>query len=325
MSSAVLVTGATGFIGRHVCTALRNSGLRVRGTVRDRSSEHAGIVLDQDVLVRDIADVTNWHEMFSGVDTVVHLAARVHVLKDGSNNALAAYRRVNVDATEELARRAAMAGITRLVYMSSIKVNGEITTLDANGRRQRFSEADLPAPTDPYGLSKWEAEQALEKVSRETGLQVVILRPPLVYGAGVGANFLRLVQWVAEGRPLPFGSVNNLRSLVYAGNLADAVVCCLQSPMVGSRTYLVSDTDISTPGLISAIAQSLDVKPSCFKFPVVLMRAAAVVSGQTGVVSRLLDSLLIDSSRIRRELDWTPPYGMNEGLAQTAAWYRRCQ
>jgi nucleoside-diphosphate-sugar epimerase len=253
----------------------------------------------------------------SNVSTVVHLAARVHVLDDPAADPLAAYREVNVDGALRLARSAADAGVRRFVFVSSIKVNGEAT------HGAPFTEASPPNPVDPYGISKWEAEQGLRQIAGETGLEVVILRPPLVYGPGVKANFRRLLAGVDRGAPFPFGAIHNRRSLVFVGNLADAIVSAVEHPAAAGETFLVSDGPaVSSPELVRAIAHALGRRPRLLDVPPSLLTLAGRVLRRDAVVQRLLGSLEIDSSRIRTTLDWTPPYTMQQGLAETASWWR---
>lgn len=265
----------------------------------------------------DIGADTLWKEAFVGVNTLVHLAARVHVMKETDPDPLSQFRQVNVLGTERLAREAARAGIRRFIYVSSLKVNGESTGVHGCG----FRETDTQNPKDFYALSKWEAEQVLHQVSQETGMEVVILRPPLVYGPGVGANFLRLLRLVQKGLPLPFGAIDNQRSLVYVGNLVDVIVTCLERPAAAGQTYLVSDgEDVSTPELIRKMADALNRPARLLSIPPAVLRFLATLTGKSGVMNRLSDSLVIDSSKIRKELDWTPPYSMAEGLKATARW-----
>ncbi len=312
----VLVTGANGFIGRKLCVSLEEHGYAIRAAVREPSSA-TGLSKAVDVVtVGAIGTETDWSQALRGVETVVHLAARVHVLREKARNPLAEFRLVNVAGTERLARMAASAGVRRLVYVSSIKVNGEHT------HELPFTEADTPEPQDAYGLSKWEAEQALLKIAAETGLEVVIVRPPLVYGPGAGGNFLRMMDWVNRGFPLPLGSIRNLRSLIYLGNLVDALVVCVTHPRAAGNIFLVSDgEDVSTPELIRRLAQAMGRRPRLVSFPPALLRLAGLLTGKSAEVERLLGSLRVDSSKIRRELQWTPPFSMTQGLRETAVWY----
>ncbi|MGH8641845.1 MAG: NAD-dependent epimerase/dehydratase family protein [Burkholderiales bacterium] len=309
--NTALVTGAIGFIGRALCEALAASGHRVRRAVRQSDSAS-----DKTVAVGDIGPDTDWGAALEGVNSVVHLAARTHVLRETAADSPAAYRRTNVAGTERLARAAAARGVRRLVYLSSVKVNGERT-----GERP-YREEDVPRPEDPYGVSKAEAERALAAIAKETGFPITVLRPPLVYGPGVKGNFLRLLRLVARGVPLPLGTIDNRRSFIYVGNLVDAIVQALDAPRAAGRTYLAADgEDLSTPGLVRALASALGVKPRLVSFPLAPLKFAAKLAGRGAEFARLADSLQVDSTRIRRELDWRPRYTPAQGLAETARWY----
>jgi nucleoside-diphosphate-sugar epimerase len=250
------------------------------------------------------------------VSVVFHLAARTHVLRETARDAFAEYRRINVEGTRSLAQAAAHAGVRRMVFLSSIKVNGE-RTMDLP-----FDESAKPQPEDAYGVSKWEAEQALIRVTSEEGPESVILRPPLVYGPGVKGNFLRLMHWTARGVPLPLASVDNRRSMIAVDNLADALVTAGTSPAAAGKTYLVSDgVDVSTPGLIRAIADALRVRPRLFPCPPSLLLMGATALGKREEIRRLTGSLQIDSSKIRRDLAWMPHLQSADGLLRTAQWY----
>ncbi len=314
----VLVTGAGGFIGRHVCALLALGGYRVRGTGR-RSTPAGGITGLKDWMPVGAVDAnTDWSGVLEGMEVVVHLAGRAHVMHDRADDPLAEYRRVNLAGTENLARQAARLGVKRFVFMSSVKVHGEST-----GVARGFTENDAPNPGDAYALSKWEAEQALRRVSDESEMEIVVLRPPLVYGPGVGANFLRLMRVVDLGWPLPFAWIRNSRSLIYVGNLADAVRACLESESAAGRTYLVKDMDVSTPELIRMMAGALNRRARLFGVPPALLRGGAWLVLRPRMMQRLLDSLVIDDAHIRRELSWSPPVPVPEALARTALWFRQ--
>lgn len=312
----VLVTGANGFVGRALCAELLKRRYVVRGAVRDSSYRDGGGC--EVVKVAAVDATTEWTDALKGMDTVIHLAARVHVMNDTVADPLAEFRRVNTAGTEHLARCAAANGVKRLIYASSIKVNGEAT---CGG--QKFTEADAPAPQDPYGISKWEAEQALHRVAAETGLEVVIVRPPLVYGPGVKGNFISLLAAIDKGIPLPLAGANNARSLVYVGNLVDALIVCAIHPSAAGQTYLVSDGEaVSTASLADNIARALGRRNRMFYFPPVLLRAGAALFGRSAQVDRLFGSLLAGDEKIRCELSWSPPYSLEQGLRETAEWYR---
>jgi nucleoside-diphosphate-sugar epimerase len=307
----VLVTGANGFVGRTLCAQLAASGFRTRPAMRapDPGTPEA-------VAVGDIGERTDWRAALTGVSHVAHLAARTHVLRETAADPVAEYRRINVQGTERLARSAAACGVRRLLFVSSVKVNGERT----EGRP--YTEADAPRPEDAYGVSKWEAEQALARIAADTGLEVVVLRPPLVYGPGVKGNFLRLMNLVARGAPLPLGAIANRRSLIFAGNLADAIASALVAREAAGKTYLLNDgEDVSTPDLVRRLAQSLGVKPRLIPVPLALLGLAASLAGRRAELARLAGSLQVDSTRVRRELAWRPPFTLAQGLEQTAQWY----
>ncbi len=313
----ILVTGTNGFVGRVLCERLVADGWQVRGTIR--STEQLGTFPAgvEVVQIKSIGADTDWSDVLIRADAVVHLAARVHVMNDTATDPLSAFRQVNVAGTDRLARMAAINGVKRFVYVSSIKVNGE-------GCEKPFTEHDIPAPDDPYGISKREAEQVLHLIAGDTGLEVVILRPPLVYGPGVKANFLSLFKIVDRGIPLPLASINNHRSLIYLGNFVDAIITCINHPKAAVQTYLVSDgEDVSTPELIQRMAAALGRPARLFPFPPSLMRFAGKLFGKSDAVERLVGSLTIDSSKIQRELGWKPPYTMEQGLKETAEWYKR--
>lgn len=312
MMETVLVTGAAGFVGHALCEALAASGRRYRPAVRAR-----GAALRDAVAVGEIGPETDWRAALEGVGCVVHLAARTHVMAETTADPLGAYRRVNVAGTERLARAAAAHGARRLVFLSSVKVNGERT-----GERA-FTEEDAPRPEDAYGISKREAEQALARVAANSGLEVAILRAPLVYGPGVKGNFLRLLRLVARGMPLPLGAVNNRRSLVYVGNLVSAIILAIDAPAAAGATYLLADgEDLSTPALVRALARALGVNARVPAVPLGALKLLAAAAGRRAELARLTDSLQVDSLRIRRELGWRPPFTLAQGLERTAKWYR---
>ncbi len=321
----VLVTGANGFVGAAMCKSLAHRGHRVRAVVRNPQSAGALPTANESpadgvetAAVGNIDAQTDWSAALSGMDTVIHLAARVHVMHEKSGGPLDEFRRVNVAGTEHLARAAAASGVKRMVYVSSIKVNGEAI---AGG--QKFSETDTPAPQDPYGISKYEAEQALHRVARETGMEIVIVRPPLVYGPRVKGNFILLLKMLGTGIPLPLASVNNRRSFIYLGNLVDALIACATHPAAAGQTYLVSDgEDVSTPELLRFLAGAAGQPARLFSFPPRLLKALARLAGKGPQVDRLLGSLCVESGKIRTELNWTPPYSLQQGLQATAEWYR---
>lgn len=313
-AAPVLVTGANGFVGRYVCDALSGRRQPYRMLVRDGAQ-----VGGTDAAVFRTPGLFHGEAVrpaLRGCRAVIHLAARVHVMEDRSADPLAEFRRVNVEGTRAIARWAMEAGAKRFVLVSSVKVNGESTP------EAPFQESDAPAPEDPYGQSKWEAEQALRRIADETGLEVVILRPPLMYGVGVKANFLRLMKLVHRGVPLPFGAVRNRRSFAFVGNLADAAVAASEHPRAPGETLLVSDGPaLSSPELVRAIAAAMDRRARMLPVPPPLLRAAGALTGRQATVDRLLASLEVNSSKIRGVLGWTPPFSMEEGLRETVEWF----
>jgi nucleoside-diphosphate-sugar epimerase len=316
ISMRVLVTGANGFVGHVLCTTLTQQGYAVRGAVR--SNPHAIATKVPCVAVGDITEKTDWSVALMDVDVLIHLAARVHVMKDFAADPLAEFLKVNLHGTVNLAQQAAQASVKRLVYVSSVKVNGEATA-----DLQSFTESDRAAPQDPYGISKWQAEQALHRIARETGLEIVIVRPPLVYGPGVKGNFMRLLAAIDREIPLPLAGANNLRSLLYVGNLVDALITCAIHPAATGQAYLVSDgEDISTAMLVEKIARALERKSRSFYFPPDILRAVASGLGRAEQVDRLFGSLRVSDEKIRNELGSVPPYTLEQGLHATAEWYR---
>lgn len=309
--SGVLVTGATGFVGTALCTVLAASGHAVVPAVRRTSG------LTDEVVVGDFGASTDWGRALDGCHAVVHLAARVHVMNDDAHDLRALYRATNTDATLNLARQAAQAGAKRFVFVSTIKVNGE-------GRDAPYRETDAAAPEDAYAISKWEAEQGLWQIARESGLEVVILRPPLVYGPGVKANFLRLMRAIDQGWPLPLGAVANRRSLLYLGNFVDAIRLCVEHPAAAGQTFLLDDGQaVSTPDLVRALALALGRPALLPAVPVSVLKLGGALLGKRAAVERLAGSLFVDISTIRTRLGWLPPFTLEQGLAATAADYLR--
>ncbi len=311
-----LVTGGTGFVARQLVRRLTADGWTVACSVRSSAAASTVEAHAEPFVTGDLGPTTDWGSALQGVDVVFHLAARVHQLEDTANDPAAEYHRVNTAATEHLARSAAAAGVRRLVLASSVKVSGEARDL-------AYRDDDPPAPADPYGVSKLEAERALFRVARETGLEAVGIRPPLVYGPGVKANMLRLFRAVDRGLPLPLGGVRNRRSLVFSGNLVDAFVACGTHVHAPGHVFLVSDgEDVSTPDLVRAIAAALGKPARLVPVPLPLIAMAGALLGKRSAVERLAGSLTVDASGIRRELGWAPPFTLREGMERTAAWYR---
>lgn len=307
----VLVTGANGLVGRALCSALDQTEDQVVRAVRTSTTPW-------EVPVSDLNGSTDWSAALGqNTDVVVHLAAQVPEMDSASRFPGDRYAEVNTLGTANLARQCAQHGVKRFIFISTIKVLGE-------GKSEPYQDTDLAVPADAYAISKWHAEQGLWQVAAETGMEVVVLRPPLVYGPGVKANFLRLVQAIDQRRPLPLGAIQNQRSLIYLGNLVDAIRLCLTHPKAAGKTFLVSDgDDVSTPVLVRRIAAALGRRPVVLTVPVSWMRWAGRVLGKQAAVDRLLGSLCVDITPLREELGWTPPYTMQEGLEATAQWYRK--
>ncbi len=308
----ILITGADGFIGQALARRLADDNRRLVQVVRKLDNPACPGIFSPS---GTIDAHTDWGDLLAGVKVVVHLAARTHALAEKKPDDLEAFREVNVAGTLNLARQAVKAGVKRFIYLSSIKVNGEQT-----GTRP-FRAADPPAPVNAYGRSKFEAEQGLDDIARQKDLEVVIIRPPLVYGPGVKANFLRLLNLVRQNPPLPLGLVKNQRSMVYLENLVDLIAYCLSHPAAPGEIFLVSDgRDLSTPQLFEQLAVNLNQKARLLPVPVTLLRLAAKLLGRASDFDRLCGSLQVDISRTQRLLDWQPPFTPEEGLWQTARW-----
>ncbi len=309
----LLVTGANGLIGRAVLARAATDGtLQLRGTTRNHGAELPDSV--EPVAVGDLLPETDWSRGVDGVDAIVHTAARVHVMREVIADPLAEFRRVNVDGTLNLARQAADAGVRRFVFLSSVKVNGEQTWPGAP-----YHADDVPAPIDPYGISKHEGELGLRGLAQESGMDVVIIRPVLAYGPGVKGNYLSLMRWLYKGLPLPLGAIHNQRSLVALDNLVDLIVTCLHHPSARNETFLVSDgEDLSTTGLLRRTAAALGRPARLISVPTSVLRAAARVLGKADLAKRLCGSLQVDISKTRERLGWTPPVTIDDALKQTA-------
>jgi nucleoside-diphosphate-sugar epimerase len=306
----VLITGAGGFVGRALLASAPPSQLRA--AVR----AHRGAPLAEDeIAVGDIDGQTDWSQALAGVDCVVHLAARVHVMKPTAHDRID-FERINVEGTERLARCAAAAGVKRFVFLSSIKVNGERTVDRA------FRADDIPRPEDDYARSKLEAEKRLSAIEAASGMAVAIVRPPLVYGAGVRANFLRLLSLAHSGLPMPLASLANSRSLVSVWNLCDLIYAILRhgEPMRG--VFLVADAEaVSVAELVRRLAHIMHRPSRLFSMPIGALRLLAALAGRSPELHRLCDSLVIDTAQTRVRLGWSPPLALDAGLARTAGWY----
>lgn len=312
MSETVLVTGGHGFVARALVARLCAEGFHVRCTVRTGAVDMpAGVRVFS---TGPVDGTTRWQEALDGVSTVVHCAARVHQLDDGVESATAEYHRSNCDGTKALAQQAAAAGVRRLVFLSSIKVNGEATL---PGRP--FRADDPPAPCDPYSKSKWNAETQLGELAALTGLEVVVIRPPLVYGPGVKANFRNMMKVLSRGLPLPFGAIRNRRSLVSLANLVDLIVVAMSHPAAVGQTFLVSDGEnLSTTELLRRTASALGRRPFLIPVPERLLGGALAFIGRTDLRHRLLESLEVDIEATQTTLGWNPPIGVDKALVDTA-------
>lgn len=311
-----LVTGATGFVGRSLCNLLKSRGGVVRGPFLPHEHPESLVVGVVPHACEPLGQKTSWANALTGVDTVYHLAARVHILRETAVDPLSEFYKVNTEGTRMLALQAAEAGVRRFVFMSTIGVNGSSS---GNGV---FKEESVPNPHNPYAHSKFAAEEALRQIAIETGLEVVIIRAPLVYGPGNPGNFFSLLKLIKKGIPLPLASVMNRRSLIYVGNLVDALLTCAEHPQAVGNLYLVSDgEDVSTPELIRRVASALSVDAKLIDLPVSLIRLGGKIIGKSTTVNSLIESLAIDSSKIRKELLWMPPYTMENGLHETAKWF----
>jgi nucleoside-diphosphate-sugar epimerase len=314
----ILVTGATGFVGSALLKRFDSECVSVRAAARFCPND---LPTSADFLkIDDLSSGFDWSPGLMGIDVVVHTVARVHVMRDKASDAMSAYRMLNVDATLNLARQAASAGVSRFVFLSSIKVNGEST----KGNRV-FTADDIPAPIDSYGISKLEAEQGLHEIALQTGMQIVLIRSPLIYGPGVKANFQEMMRWLSFGIPLPFGAVQkNRRSLVALDNLVDLICVCVQHPDAANQIFLVSDDeDLSTTDLLRRLANALG-KPACLiPVPVMLMQWIAAAVGKKTLATRLCESLQLDISKTRRLLGWSPVVNTDTGLQLAANYFNK--
>lgn len=305
----VLVTGATGFVGSAVVARLAQTDEYATVAVTRRP-----FAFPDGVEAAQVRDLSELAPKLSGVDTVVHCAARVHVMREEAANPLAAFRKDNVETTLRLAEDAAGAGVRRFVFLSSVKANGE-ETFDAP-----LSELTRPRPETPYGQSKLEAEEGLRAIAGRTSLEVVSLRPPLVYAGHAGGNFARLLRWLCRGLPLPLGSVDNKRSYVALDNLVDVIVSCIEHPKAANEVFLVSDgDDLSTPEMLRAIVEGMDKEAALLPFPVPLIRLAATILGQRDAARQVCGSLAIDSRKVRETLSWQPPLAARDALRAAGA------
>lgn len=317
-NARVLVTGAAGFIGQAVCADLRLRGNEVIGALRQRNTVRELASVDY-VSMGEMDESTDWSSVVKRVDCVVHLAARVHLMNDPAQDPLSEFRRFNVDMALNLARQAADAGVRRFVFISSIKVNGENSPFG-----QPFKAEDTPRPSDPYGISKLEAELGLLQLAADTGMEVVIIRPVLVYGSGVKGNFHTMMDRLQKGLPLPLGALPSHRSFVALGNLVDMIGACIQHPAAANQIFLVSDgEDLSISKLLRRTAAAFGKSAWLIPVPVFFLKAGARLIGQEAVIQRLCDSLQVDISKTRRVLGWTPPIRVDDALKEAAQHFQR--
>jgi len=315
--AGVLVTGASGFVGRALCRRLGKDGIAVRAALRRPDAAPAGTT---PFACGEIGPDTDWSGAFDGIGAVVHLAARVHVMRETDADPAAAFDRVNRDGTRRLAEGAAAAGVRRFVFVSTIKVNGERT--GAPGAPDAFRDGDAPDPHGPYARSKWAAERTLAEIAAATGMEATVLRPPLVYGPEVKGNFRALLRLCRTGLPLPLGAIDNRRSMVHVDNLADAVRACLDHPAAAGETFLVADgADLSTPELARRLARAMGRPARLVPVPVALLRLAGALTGRRRVIARLVESLAVEATGLGARLGWRPPKTPDQGLAETAAWF----
>lgn len=305
----LLVTGANGFVGNHLCRALSKRDVSVLAISRSiPNHEYNNITYSN----KSLTESADWAESLKGIDVVIHLAGRAHVMQEESQDSYSAYAKINIDVTKNLAKQAAMQGVKRFIFLSSIKVNGESTQINP------FTENDLPAPEDDYGKTKYEAEIALKEIARSTGIEIVIVRPPLVYGPGVKANFQKLITLCKLSVPLPLGAVKNKRSLIYVGNLVSFIQTCITSTNAANQTFLISDgQDISTTVLIKFIKQALKKKDLLIPIPQSLLTIILLLIGKQSFSDRLFGNLQANISKADKLLNWKPKYSVQEGIMKT--------
>ena len=304
----ILLTGATGFVGGALLRYLSTAGACVVAAVRSSGARRFS---ERVFEVGDISADTQWGSALEGITVVVHTAARAHISQEVSSDPLTEYRGVNVEGTLNLARQAAIAGVKRFVFISSIGVNGNINV-------RPFTALDVPHPVEPYAQSKWEAEQGLWRIQQETGMELVIIRPPLVYGPGAPGNFGSLVRWVGKGIPLPLGAIHNRRSLVCIDNLVDLIVRCIDHPAAANQVFLAGDgRDLSTTELLRLVGDAMGRPARLIPVPAGVLKLSAALLGRKAMAQRLLGSLQVDISQTCETLDWQPPFTVEEGL-------RRC-
>jgi nucleoside-diphosphate-sugar epimerase len=313
----VFITGASGFVGSVLCRRLSREGIPIRAGVRKISDCVKQPIGCEVIETGDIVEFKDWKAALSEVKTVVHLASRVLKRRQKTVNSAALYRLVNIEASLRLARSAAAFGVRRFIYLSTVKVHGEEA-------KYPYIESSPASPKDAYAGSKWEAEQGLLEIGEKFGIEIIILRPPLVYGPFVKSNFYSLMQLIDKGVPLPFDSLRNRRSLVYVGNLEDAIFTCIDHQNAGGKIFMVSDGEhLSTPDLIRRLARAMGKPARLFPVPSALLLRVAKLPGRLKSLSKITGSLTVDNSKIRNDLEWTPPFSVEEGIRETMAWYHQ--
>ncbi|MBW7470478.1 UDP-glucose 4-epimerase family protein [Marinobacter sp. F4218] len=310
---SILITGGSGFIGRALARRLVDSGRhRVRASCR---SGRPAPVSHEIVESPDLSQEANWRRALDGVDAVIHTAGRAHEVRSSTTNQLAEYRQVNALGTLALARQAAESGVRRFVFLSTVKVNGEFSIPG-----QPFKPSDTPAPTDPYGISKFEAEEGLRDLASRTDMEVVIIRPVLVYGPGVQANFRSMMLWLKRGFPLPLGGIRNKRSILFVDNLVDLVTVCLDHPDAAGRIFLVSDgEDLSTPQMLRKLGSALGKPARLIPVPEGVLIQTMALLGRGAMANRLCSSLQVDISDTAKVLGWRPPVNLDDALQTTSS------
>tara|TARA_B000000475_G_C16001413_1_gene449077 strand:- start:31 stop:975 length:945 start_codon:yes stop_codon:yes gene_type:complete len=306
--SKLLVTGGSGFIGKAICENLNKNNHKINITSRQDISTNLNSVKVYNINKIDIN--TNWFKALNAVSCVIHCAAKTHVMNNNEQNSLSSFRKINVEGTLNLAKQASACGVKRFIFLSSIKVNGERTE-----KSSIFRCNDTPKPEDFYSISKWEAEKGLWEISKKTGLEVVIIRAPLVYGSGVKGNLRRLIKIIKSRIPLPFSLIKNQRSLISIDNLVNLIIHCIDAHKASGNTFLVSDgKDLSTPDLVRHIASSLGLSDRLFPLPLSLLKFFGFLLGKKLEIDRLIGSLRIDNSYTKETLNWTPSVSVEEGI-----------
>ncbi len=313
----ILVTGSTGFVGTALCVTLSEKGIDYVPAVRNASIKLPNS--ENHVPINLLDSNEDLSEVLRNVDVIVHLAGRAHIMHDTAVDPLAEFRKVNTKAVLSLANRASTHGIKRFIFISSVKVNGE-STIDG----KPFTPILSQLPKDPYGISKYEAEVGLKEIADRTNMEIVVIRPPLIYGPGVKANFKNMMHWLCKGIPLPFGSISNKRSIVSIDNLVDLIITCADHPFAANETFMVSDDqDVSTSELLTMLASALEVPNRLFSVPVGMLRFLAKLIRKEDVINRLCNSLQVDITHTKNTLDWQPPYNTQITLKKTANNFRQ--